>query len=83
MVPVFAKKTSVPIFAPKASFGMKNNATDAEKHGESKFTAKNVPKLTKKPKFQKTRILKKFKILEISEFLKILSFLVVVGHFWP
>ena len=33
----FGQKT-----APRAYFGMTNGATDAEKHGESKFTAKHV-----------------------------------------
>ena len=56
VIPVFAKITSVPNFAPRAYFGMKNCATDAEKHGESKFTAKHVPKPLKKINFQKTEI---------------------------
>ena len=43
--PVLAKITSVP---PRTSFGVKNGATDAEKHGESKFKAQNVPKPPKK-----------------------------------
>ena len=50
---MFAKITSVPNFAPRAYFGMKNCATDAEKHGESKFTAKNVPKPQKNLKWSK------------------------------
>ena len=41
---MFAKITSVPNFAPRAYFSMKNRAADAEKQGESKFAAKNVPK---------------------------------------
>ncbi len=38
--------------SPRASFGMENGATDAEKHEESKFTAKNAPKPQKTQKTQ-------------------------------
>tara|TARA_A100001015_G_scaffold225454_1_gene254472 strand:+ start:331 stop:480 length:150 start_codon:yes stop_codon:yes gene_type:complete len=34
---------------------MENGATDAEKHGESKFTAKNAPTPQKSQKAQKAK----------------------------
>ena len=42
------KKLPSPIFSPRASLGLHDGATNAEKHGESEFTAQNAPKPFKK-----------------------------------
>ena len=52
---MFAKETSLPIFDTRVYFGVINGATDAEKHGESKFTAKNAPKSQKTKTTSKTK----------------------------
>ena len=49
------KKRPLPNFNPRAYLGLQNGATNAEKHGESEFTAQNAPKPSKKLDFLKKR----------------------------
>ena len=51
VIPVFAKKTSLPNFDSWVYFGVNNGATYADKYGESEFRAKIVPKPSKNSKF--------------------------------
>ena len=73
LIPVFAKKTCTPKFAPRASFRLKTNTSDAEKREEFENQAKHA-------KFHSTAKCSKFEnalLVGISNFGLIFRFLVL------